>query len=167
MSVAEYEKLGVFYLGRNVDTGAPYLYESNHLTTHAVVIGMTGSGKTGLSIGLLEEAALDGLPAIVVDPKGDMGNLLLRFPDLAAADFAPWVPEGIDPTAEAAKWSAGLAASDQDGERIRSLSREHYGTSTKEIESELRGLWQASAKTSARSSLGSRRRGAATDGDSS
>ena len=121
MSVAEYEKLGVFYLGRNVDTGAPYLYESNHLTTHAVVIGMTGSGKTGLSIGLLEEAAIDGLPAIVVDPKGDMGNLLLQFPDLAAADFAPWVPEGIDPTAEAAKWSAGLAASDQDGERIRRL----------------------------------------------
>lgn len=121
MSVADYEKLGVFYLGRDVEQGTPYLYESNHLTTHAVVIGMTGSGKTGLSIGLLEEAAIDGLPAIVVDPKGDLGNLLLQFPDLAAADFAPWVPEGIDPTAEAAKWSAGLAASDQDGARIRRL----------------------------------------------
>src|SRR5688572_10200001 len=89
-SVADYEKLGAFYLGRDVARGVPFLYDSKHLTTHAIVIGMTGSGKTGLSIGLLEEAAIDGVPAIVVDPKGDLGYLLLTFPGLSAEEFAPW-----------------------------------------------------------------------------
>ena len=82
------EKLGAFYLGRpyDLDKQAPadglVLYDSRDLVTHAVVVGMTGSGKTGLGIGLLEEAAIDGVPVIVIDPKGDLGNLLLTFPDL-------------------------------------------------------------------------------------
>ena len=96
-----YEQLDLFYLGREVDpetgeaTRQPLLIKSKQLTTHAAIIGMTGSGKTGLGIALLEEAAIDRLPAIVIDPKGDMGNLLLTFPDLAPADFRPW----IDPAA--------------------------------------------------------------------
>jgi len=121
MTLADYEKLGVFYLGRDVARGAPFLYDAKHLTTHAVVIGMTGSGKTGLSIGLLEEAAIDGIPAIVVDPKGDLGNLLLTFPDLRPEDFAPWAPHGADPASEAARWREGLAAWDEDGARIARL----------------------------------------------
>ena len=94
--LADFEKLGAFYLGRVVGgpggpVPGPFLYDARHLTTHGVVIGMTGSGKTGLSIALLEEAAIDGVPALVIDPKGDLGNLLLTFPRLAAEDFAPWV----------------------------------------------------------------------------
>ena len=93
----DYEKLGAFYLGKRVDdetgkqTDELVLYDSKDLTTHAVIIGMTGSGKTGLGIGLLEEAAMDHVPVIAIDPKGDLGNLLLTFPDLAADDFLPWV----------------------------------------------------------------------------
>src|SRR6187431_3118940 len=91
------EKLGAFYLGRVYDTSArqttsePLLYDSKDLTTHAVCVGMTGSGKTGLCIDLLEEAALAGLPAILIDPKGDIANLLLQFPSLAPEDFQPWI----------------------------------------------------------------------------
>src|SRR5688572_18985519 len=97
---AVFEKLGVFYLGRPYDLATesaspqPLLYDAKDLTTHAVCLGMTGSGKTGLCIALLEEAAIDGVPAIVVDPKGDLGNLMLTFPDLRAEDFRPWVDEG-------------------------------------------------------------------------
>ena len=92
----DFEKLGVFYLGRELGTDGepadgPLLYSSKDLTTHAVCVGMTGSGKTGLCISLLEEAALDGIPALVIDPKGDIANLLLAFPSLAPADFEPWV----------------------------------------------------------------------------
>ncbi len=116
----DYEKMGVFYLGK-ADDGVPFLYDARHLLTHGVVIGMTGSGKTGLSIGLLEEAAIDGIPAIVIDPKGDLSNLLLTFPQLRAEDFAPWVPEGKDPAEEAATWQQGLADWDQDGARIQRL----------------------------------------------
>jgi DNA helicase HerA-like ATPase len=89
--VQDYEKLGLFYLGRRYDLDArqrldePVLYEANDLVTHAVCVGMTGSGKTGLAIGLLEEAAIDGIPIIAIDPKGDLANLLLTFPGLAAA----------------------------------------------------------------------------------
>ncbi len=77
----------VFYLGRKFDMakkelGDPLLYDSKDLVTHGVCVGMTGSGKTGLCIGLLEEAAIDGIPSIVIDPKGDLANLLLTFPDL-------------------------------------------------------------------------------------
>ena len=96
----EFEKLGLFYLGRPLDPTTQQdpgggrqalLYDSRDLLTHAVCVGMTGSGKTGLCIGLLEEAAIDGVPAVVIDPKGDLTNLLLTFPDLGASDFAPWV----------------------------------------------------------------------------
>ena len=89
--------MGAFYLGRAYDLAAGrgrdelLLYDSRDLVTHAVCVGMTGSGKTGLCIGLLEEAAIDGIPAIVIDPKGDLANLLLTFPDLRPEDFAPWV----------------------------------------------------------------------------
>ena len=133
----DYEQLGVFYLGRVLDpdtgesTGAPLLYSSKDLCTHAVCVGMTGSGKTGLGVALLEEAALDGIPAIVIDPKGDMGNLCLTFPQLRAEDFEPWIdPEGAtragttipDQAALVAeRWRTGLAEWDQDGARIGRL----------------------------------------------
>src|SRR5918997_3586552 len=92
-----FEKLGLFYLGRRVHpetrqtTDVPMLYEANDLVTHAAIIGMTGSGKTGLGIGLIEEAAIDGVPVLAIDPKGDLGNLLLTFPELSASAFHPWV----------------------------------------------------------------------------
>src|SRR4029434_7714882 len=97
---ADYEKLGLFYLGKRFDLASNarqedlILYDSRDLLTHAVVLGMTGSGKTGLGITLLEEAAIDGVPVLAIDPKGDLTNLLLTFPDLAPADFAPWVDAG-------------------------------------------------------------------------
>jgi hypothetical protein len=117
----DYEKLGVFYLGKTKPDGAPLLYHSSDLVTHAVCVGMTGSGKTGLCIGLLEEAAIDGIPAIVIDPKGDLSNLLLTFPNLDAKDFAPWVEEGQDPAQQADLWKKGLASWQQDGDRIARL----------------------------------------------
>ena len=134
---AAIEGLGVFYLGQKVDadrgtpTGEPLLVDARRFTTHAVCVGMTGSGKTGLLIGLIEEAAIDGIPTLVIDPKGDLANVLLSFPDLAPADFLPWLePEGAkregisleDLAARTAKkWADGLAASGQSGERIRRL----------------------------------------------
>jgi hypothetical protein len=127
----DYEKLGSFYLGKTKPDGAPLLYDSSDLVTHAVCVGMTGSGKTGLCIGLLEEAAIDNIPAIVIDPKGDLANLLLTFPELRPEDFAPWVNadearnQGVDPAAFAAQqaelWKNGLASWQQDGERIGRL----------------------------------------------
>src|SRR6187431_2383314 len=95
-----YEQLGQFYLGRRYDltarqaTQETVLYDAKDLTTHAVCVGMTGSGKTGLCLTLLEEAAIDGIPAIAIDPKGDLGNLLLSFPSLRPEDFAPWIDAG-------------------------------------------------------------------------
>ncbi|HVN39168.1 MAG TPA: DUF87 domain-containing protein [Myxococcota bacterium] len=134
MKSSDYEKLGVFYLGREFDLAAgrageaPLLYDSKDLTTHAVVVGMTGSGKTGLAISLLEEAAIDGIPVVAIDPKGDLPNLLLTFPELRPEDFRPWVDAagaaraGHTPDEEAkalaAQWRDGLAASGQDGARI-------------------------------------------------
>src|ERR671921_2992979 len=97
----DFEKLGVFYLGRSKTSDKLLLYDSKDLVTHAVCVGMTGSGKTGLCLGLLEEAAIDGVPAIVIDPKGDLGNLLLAFPELRDEDFAKWAPPGVDGAAEA------------------------------------------------------------------
>lgn len=135
----DFEKLGIFYLGRphdpNMKTSGEdsgyLLYRSKDLTTHAVCVGMTGSGKTGLCIGLLEEAAMDGIPAIVIDPKGDMANLMLTFPNLSSEEFRPWINEddaqraGLSPDEhagrEADKWRRGLAAWGQDAARIRAM----------------------------------------------
>ena len=132
----DFEKLGVFYLGRESDPsgtrlGDPVLYDSRHLVTHAVCVGMTGSGKTGLCVSLIEEAAIDGVPTIAIDPKGDLSNLLLTFPALAPADFRPWVDEdearraGVSADDYAAQqaetWKKGLAEWGQDGARIERL----------------------------------------------
>ena len=118
--MSDFEKLGVFYLGRVKSKDDLLLYDSKDLVTHAVCVGMTGSGKTGLCIALLEEAAIDGIPAIIIDPKGDLSNLLLTFPNLAPQDFAPWVEEG-DPGQTAQQWKEGLAAWGEDGDRIKRL----------------------------------------------
>jgi hypothetical protein len=133
----DFEKLGVFYLGRNYDLTSKsmkedlLLYDSKDLVTHAVCVGMTGSGKTGLCISLLEEAALDGVPSIVIDPKGDMTNLLLTFPELRKEDFSPWVnaedaqKKGLSLEDYAAKqaenWKNGLASWGEDSARIQRL----------------------------------------------
>ena len=133
----DFEKLGAFYLGRPYDLkdkkpkDGLLLYDSKDLVTHAVCVGMTGSGKTGLCIALLEEAAIDGIPAIVIDPKGDLANLLLTFPELRPEDFAPWINEddaqkkGLSPTdyakQQAESWEKGLAGWGQDRERIKRL----------------------------------------------
>ena len=135
----DFEKLGAFYLGKRYDMEAEQqtddlvLYDSKDLTTHAVIIGMTGSGKTGLGIGMLEEAALDHIPVIAIDPKGDMGNLLLTFPNLAAEDFLPWIntrtatDKGQTPeqfaAGQAAMWKKGLGEWGQDGARIEQLRK--------------------------------------------
>jgi hypothetical protein len=135
--MTDFEKLGVFYLGRSYDLEARkgkeelLLYPSKDLVTHAVCVGMTGSGKTGLCISLLEEAAIDGIPALIIDPKGDLGNLLLTFPELTAEEFAPWVnlddaarkgiPAGEYPKQQAQMWKEGLARWGQDGARIARL----------------------------------------------
>src|SRR6187401_1106425 len=94
----DYEKLGAFYLGTELDpaTKAPgeaVMYDSRDLVTHAVCVGMTGSGKTGLCIAMIEEALIDGVPVIAIDPKGDLGNLMLTFPHLSADEFRPWIDE--------------------------------------------------------------------------
>ena len=133
----EFEKLGVFYLGRPYDMAAKQgkpgwlLYDSKDLVTHAVCVGMTGSGKTGLCLALLEEAAIDGIPAIIIDPKGDLGNLMLTFPSLKGEDFQPWINEddarkkGLAPAdyakVQAELWTKGLAGWQQDGARIQRL----------------------------------------------
>ena len=135
MKNQDFEKLGLFYLGKEYDLEQRkvgpelVLYDSKQLTTHAVCVGMTGSGKTGLCLSLLEEAAIDGIPVIAIDPKGDLGNLLLSFPELRGEDFAPWVDpdeatrKGLtreqfaDQTAKL--WQEGLAAWGQDGARIK------------------------------------------------
>jgi len=135
--VQDFEKLGVFYLGRPYDLTKKkakpgwLLYDSKDLVTHAVCVGMTGSGKTGLCLGLLEEAAIDGIPAIVIDPKGDLANLMLTFPQLRGEDFAPWINEndahkkGLSPgdfaAQQAALWKQGLAEWGQSGDRIQKL----------------------------------------------
>ncbi len=133
----DYEKLGAFYLGKIFDHNAretkeePLLYDAKDLTTHAVCLGMTGSGKTGLCISLLEEAAIDGIPAIAIDPKGDLGNLMLTFPGLSKEEFKPWIDpaeaarkgQSVDERAEqtAKLWREGLAEWGQGPERIAKL----------------------------------------------
>ena len=133
----DFEKLGVFYLGRPYDLAAKQpkpgwlLYDSKDLVTHAVCVGMTGSGKTGLCLSLLEEAAIDNIPAIIIDPKGDLGNLMLTFPSLKGEDFQPWINEddarkkGLSPAdfakSQAELWAKGLGSWQQDGARIQRL----------------------------------------------
>lgn len=94
-STFDYEKLKLFYIGKEKidDNFVPLVYKNKDLLTHAAIIGMTGSGKTGLGISLLEEAAIDNIPSIIIDPKGDMTNLLLTFPSLQGSDFEPWIEE--------------------------------------------------------------------------
>lgn len=131
------EKLASFYLGQQYDLtqgkalDQAVIYDARDLTTHAVIVGMTGSGKTGLGIDLLEEAALDAVPSLVIDPKGDMTNLLLTFPDLKPEDFVPWINpddarrKNLDISAFAAataeQWRKGLAAAGEGPDRIRRL----------------------------------------------
>jgi hypothetical protein len=133
----DFEKLGVFYLGREYDLAAGksaddlILYDARDLVTHAVCVGMTGSGKTGLCIDLIEEAAIDNIPAILIDPKGDLPNLLLTFPELRGEDFLPWINQddairkGLTPQEyaqqQAELWTKGLAGWGQSGERIQRL----------------------------------------------
>ncbi|MDD2888749.1 MAG: DUF87 domain-containing protein [Aliarcobacter sp.] len=130
----DYEKLKLFYIGKekiNESDFAPLVYKNKDLTTHAAIIGMTGSGKTGLGISLLEEAAIDNIPSIIIDPKGDMGNLLLTFPQLQGSDFEPWIEEqdainnGLSVSEFALKtaqtWKNGLEADFQNQERIQKL----------------------------------------------
>ena len=136
-SAEDFEKLGVFYMGRPYDLATKQakpgwlLYDSKDLVTHAVCVGMTGSGKTGLCLALLEEAAIDNIPAIIIDPKGDLGNLMLTFPSLKGEDFQSWINEddarkkGLSPSdyakAQAELWTKGLASWQQDGARIQRL----------------------------------------------
>ena len=136
-TVSDYEKLGSFYLGKEYDvdrrevTDDLLLYDSKDLVTHGVVLGMTGSGKTGLCLSLLEEAAMDNIPAIIVDPKGDISNLLLTFPDFKGSDFRPWINEddarkkGEEPDAYAEKtarmWEKGIGDWHQSPDRVRQL----------------------------------------------
>lgn len=133
------EKTGTFYLGKLIDPSKkkgssddnPFLYEAKNFVTHAVCVGMTGSGKTGLCIDILEEAAMNKIPAIIIDPKGDLGNLLLTFPHLSPAEFLPWIDEaeaerkGMPPKeyaeAVAKTWQEGLAKWGEGTERIQNL----------------------------------------------
>ncbi|MCJ7735985.1 MAG: DUF853 family protein, partial [Anaerolineae bacterium] len=131
------DQKGMFYLGNEYDirsrevTEKPFFYQARHLTTHGVILGMTGSGKTGLGMILLEEALLQGIPVFILDPKGDIVNLMLTFPDLSPEEFKPWVDlEGarrrgvtLDEyaTTEAEKWRKGLSGSGISGERISRL----------------------------------------------
>jgi len=133
-----YEKAGLFYLGKDVDTknfeptNVLTLLKNKNFTTHAAIIGMTGSGKTGLGISLLEEAAIDNIPSIVIDPKGDMGNMLLTDPSFSPLSFKPWVEDdakakGQEPLEYAAKvanmWREGIYSWGQDESRVEKFSK--------------------------------------------
>ncbi|MBP7594231.1 MAG: ATP-binding protein [Candidatus Microthrix sp.] len=107
MSDATFQ-LGAFLDDAGDRTDEAVAYEADDLTTHGVIVGMTGSGKTGLGVVMMEEALRQNIPTLVIDPKGDMGNLLLTFPDLSADDFAPWVPRDTDPAETAETWRSGL-----------------------------------------------------------
>ncbi|MBK1831427.1 ATP-binding protein [Verrucomicrobiaceae bacterium R5-34] len=135
IKTSDYEKLGSFYLGRSYDLKKSQLeedlvlYDSKDLVTHGVVLGMTGSGKTGLCLSILEEAAMDNVPAIIIDPKGDIANLMLTFPDFQGSDFRPWINEddaakkGTSPDEYAEKtakmWKEGIGSWGQSPERVQ------------------------------------------------
>ena len=123
---------GQLFIGVEVgEAKEPFIFDSADFTTHGVIVGMTGSGKSGLAVTILEEALLSGIPCFILDPKGDMGNLLLNFPDLAPSDFRPWVDvaeaerQGISPDQlaanTAASWKEGLAGAGITPERMRQL----------------------------------------------
>jgi len=133
-----YEKLGLFYLGKDVDkqtleaTEALTLLKNKNFTTHAAIIGMTGSGKTGLGVGLIEEAAIDNIPSIVIDPKGDMGNLCLTDSTFSPESFEPWVEDEANAkdtdvkayaTKIASMWKSGIESHHQDSERVEKFSK--------------------------------------------
>ncbi len=133
-----YEKLGLFYLGKDIDkktleaTEALTLLKNKNFTTHATIIGMTGSGKTGLGVGIIEEAAIDNIPSIVIDPKGDMGNLCLTDSSFSAKSFEPWVADEArakdkDVSSYAEKianmWKNGIEGHHQTSERVEKFSR--------------------------------------------
>lgn len=137
-----YEKLGLFYLGKDLDkqsmeaTEALTLLKNKDFTTHAAIIGMTGSGKTGLGIGIIEEAVIDNIPSIIIDPKGDMGNLCLTDPTFSSVSFEPWVDDeaktkAVDPKEYAQKisqmWKEGIESSGQNVERVGKF---HHVTKT-------------------------------------
>jgi len=130
----DYEKLKLFYIGKETNgqgESVPLLYKNKDLTTHAAIIGMTGSGKTGLGISLLEEAAIDNIPSIIIDPKGDMGNLLLTFPQMRGSDFEPWIDDSEADSSNMSKkefaqktasmWESGIKSDFQDNARIQKL----------------------------------------------
>ena len=119
---------GHFYLGKSADDDSALFLEAADLTTHGVIVGMTGSGKTGLGVVMLEEALSSGIPTLIIDPKGDMGNLLLSFPQLLPTDFMPWITESEangDPVQAAVEkselWKTGLQRSGIEPDRIARL----------------------------------------------
>lgn len=133
-----YEKLGLFYLGKDIDkdrleaTEALTLLKNKNFTTHATIIGMTGSGKTGLGVGIIEEAAIDNIPSIIIDPKGDMGNLCLTDPEFSPRSFEPWVADEAQSKEEdvaryaekiASMWENGIESFHQNKERVAKFTK--------------------------------------------
>jgi hypothetical protein len=133
-----YEKLGLFYLGKDIDkstleaTEALTLLKNKNFTTHATIIGMTGSGKTGLGVGIIEEATIDNIPSLIIDPKGDMGNLCLADSTFSPKSFEPWVADearakekDVASYAEkiATMWKKGIESYYQDSARVEKFSK--------------------------------------------
>ncbi|WP_172201018.1 ATP-binding protein [Campylobacter sp. RM16188] len=123
------ENLKLFYVG--LKDKEPFLYKNKDLTTHAAIIGMTGSGKTGLGITILEEACIDNIPSIIIDPKGDMTNLALAFEEMRSEDFLPYIEESeaqnkglsVEEFAqnESQTWKKGIENSFQSLERVKTF----------------------------------------------